>query len=206
MDSNNARPKTRPAITPQRRPGKARVAAVLAAAAAVIAEKGYDAATMAEIAVLAQAPIGSLYRFFPNKEILADALIQRYVVLVNEAFDALEQQALRQSTDFVADAILDFGTRWHEETKAMVGLLESRSDWSVRRREFRELVLGRIAGILRQRTSTLSENEARDVAVILLHHIKIMKSFKSGRDVPNSPGAAAELRRLTRWYVAHPPG
>jgi len=203
MDSNNARPKTRRAIAPQRRPGKARVAAVLAAAAAVIAEKGYDAATMAEIAVLAHAPIGSLYRFFPNKEILADALIQRYVVLVNEAFDAIAQQAPLHSTDFLADAILDLGTRWHDETKAMVSLLEARSDWSARRRKFRELVLGRIAGILRQRSSTLSENAARDVAVILLHHLKIMKSLKSGRDVPNSPGAPDELRRLNRSYVAH---
>ena len=193
----------RRAIAPQRGNGKARVAAVLEAAAAVIAEKGYDAATMAEIAVLAQAPIGSLYRFFPNKEILADALVQRYVVLVNAAFDAIEQQAPLHSTDFVADAILDLGTRWQDETKAMVGLLESRSDWSARRQEFRELVLRRIAGILRQRSSTLSENAARDVAVILLHHLKIMKSFKSGRDVPNSPGAADELRRMNRAYVAH---
>ncbi len=203
MNSNNARPKTRRAIAPQRRPGKARVAAVLAAAAAVIAEKGYDAATMAEIAVLAQAPIGSLYRFFPNKEILADALVQRYVVLVNEAFDAIGQQAPLHATDFVADAILDFGTRWQDETKAMVGLLESRSDWSARRLKFRELVLGRIAGILRQRSSTLSENAARDVAVILLHQIKILKSLKSGRDVPHSPGAAEELRRMIRCYLAH---
>src|ERR1700744_6116460 len=100
MDSNNARPKKRRAVTPQRRPGKARVAAVLEAGAAVIAEKGYDAATMAEIAAVAKAPIGSLYRFFPNKEILADALVQRYIVLVNEAFDAIKQQASRRSTDF----------------------------------------------------------------------------------------------------------
>jgi AcrR family transcriptional regulator len=202
MNSNNARPKARRALAPQRRPGKARVEAVLGAAAAVIAEKGYGAATMAEIAVLARAPVGSLYRFFPNKEVLADALIQRYVVLVNAAFDAIAQQAPLQPTDFVADAILDFGTRWQDETKAMVGLLESRADWSVRRRKFRKLVLGRIAGVLRQRSPTLSANAARDVAVILLHHLKIMKSLKSGRDVPNSPGAAEELRRLNRWYVA----
>ncbi len=67
MDSNNARVKKRRAVAPQRRPGKARVAALLEAGAAVIAERGYDAATMAEIGVRAKAPIGSLYRFFPNK-------------------------------------------------------------------------------------------------------------------------------------------
>jgi AcrR family transcriptional regulator len=203
MDSNNARPKKLRAVAPQRRHGKARVAAVLAAGAAVIAEKGYDAATMAEIAVVAKAPIGSLYRFFPNKEILADALIQRYVTLVNEAFDVIEQQASRQSSDFLADAILDFGAQMDAETKVMVSLLESRADWSAKRQKFRELLIARIAGILRRRSAGLSENKARDAAVILLHNLKTMKAFKAGRDVPNSPGAANELRSMNRLYVAH---
>lgn len=203
MPSNNARPNIRRALAPRRRPGKARVAAVLAAGAAVIAEKGYDAATMAEIAARAKAPIGLLYRFFPNKEILADALVQRYLVLVNEVFDALEEASPRHPTDFVADAILDLGTRLSDETQAMVGLLESRSDWSAQRRKFRDFMVTRIAGILRQRAPGLAKDEARDVAVILLHHIKIMKAFKSGQEVPNSPGAAEELRRMNRWYLAH---
>ena len=63
------------ARTPQRRNGKLRVAAILKAGAAVIAEKGYEAATMAEIAARSSTKIGSLYRFFPNKEVLANALI-----------------------------------------------------------------------------------------------------------------------------------
>ncbi len=202
MDSNNAKPKLRRAIAPQRRHGKARVAAVLEAAAAAIAEKGYDGTTMAGIAARAKAPIGSLYRFFPNKEILADALVQRYGVLVNEAFDVIEQQAAHQPTDFVADAILDFSTHLQNETKAMSGLLESRADWSAKRQKFRELVLARIAGILQQCSPALPKAEARDVAVILLHHMKIMRALKSGQDVPNSPGAADELRGLNRRYLA----
>ncbi len=134
---------------------------------------------------------------------MADALIQRYVVLVNEAFDAIEQQTPSRTTNMVADAILDLGTHLHDETKAMVGLLESRSDWSAKRQNFRELLIERIAGILRQRASALPKHEARDVAVILLHNMKIMKALKSGRDVPSSPGAAEELRRMNRLYLAH---
>ena len=41
--------KERVALEPQRRPGKLRVAALLDAGAAVIAERGYEAATMAEV-------------------------------------------------------------------------------------------------------------------------------------------------------------
>ena len=37
-------------------------------------EKGYDAATMTEIAARSGTAIGSLYRFFPSKESLSDAL------------------------------------------------------------------------------------------------------------------------------------
>ncbi len=48
--------------------------ALLDAASEVLAEKGYEAATMSEIAERAHAAIGSLYQFFPNKESIACAL------------------------------------------------------------------------------------------------------------------------------------
>ena len=70
---------------PQRANGKLRVAAILEAAATVIAEKGYEGATMAEIAVRSSTKIGSLYRFFPNKESLADTI----VVSARENVDAV---------------------------------------------------------------------------------------------------------------------
>jgi glyoxylase-like metal-dependent hydrolase (beta-lactamase superfamily II) len=66
------------AKAPQRRNGKLRVAAILKAGAAVISEKGHEMATMAEIAARSNTKIGSLYRFFPNKEVLANALIAHY--------------------------------------------------------------------------------------------------------------------------------
>ena len=63
-----------------------RVASLMESAAAVIAERGFESATMAEIAARAGAQIGSLYRFFPNKEVLADALIHRYGELDRRGF------------------------------------------------------------------------------------------------------------------------
>jgi AcrR family transcriptional regulator len=78
MSSTMSRPNEVPqARTPQRRNGKLRVAAILKAGAAVIAEKGYEAATMAEIAARSNTKIGSLYRFFPNEEVLANAMTER---------------------------------------------------------------------------------------------------------------------------------
>jgi len=206
MDSNKARvKKSRRALTPQRSNGRATVAAVLEAGAAIIAQKGYDATTMAEIAARAKAPIGSLYRFFPNKEALADALIQRYAVLVNQSFDAIDRQAAGQPLDLesVADAILYFTAHLQAESRVILALLESRSDWSARRREFRELALTRIANTLMLCSPRLPEAEARDMAVILLQNTKTMKALKLGQEIAASAGAVNELRVMNRAYVLH---
>ena len=80
MSSQNRAP-----LEPQRDVGRQRVAELLQAAAAVIEERGFEAATMAEIAARADANINSLYRFFPNKDAVADALMRRYA----EAYDAI---------------------------------------------------------------------------------------------------------------------
>lgn len=203
MDSNNTRAKSREALAPQRRNGKARVAAVLKAAADVISEKGYTAATMAEIAARAQAPIGSLYRFFPNKETLSDALIQRYIDRVKDSFDTIDKQAATQPLESTADAILDFTTNLHSETKAMVGLLDARPDWPGKRSEFRELILKRLARTLLRCAPTLPKREAKDIAVILLHNMKLMKTLNFSRDVVTSKGAVNELRQMNRYYIVN---
>ena len=86
IPSHKSSPKKPRAVqAPQRSNGKLRVAAILEAAAAVIAEKGYEGATMAEIAARSGTKIGSLYRFFPNKESIADTII----VSARENLDAV---------------------------------------------------------------------------------------------------------------------
>jgi AcrR family transcriptional regulator len=201
MDSNKTTKNLRGAVIPQRSHGKARVAAVLEAAAAVIAEEGYDAATMAQIAARARSPIGSLYRFFPNKEILAEALIRRYAVLVNEAFDTFDRRANETSFADLADDLLDFIVTLQGETRAMRGLLEARADWSDKRLQFRNLALRRLAKTILLHAPAMSPTAARDVAVILLLNMKTMAALKSDKNIPNSPGAVNELRHMNRLYL-----
>jgi AcrR family transcriptional regulator len=70
--------RNRAPLEPQRHDGRQRVAELLQAAAAVIQERGFEATKMAEIAARADAKIGSLYRFFPNKDAVAEALMRQY--------------------------------------------------------------------------------------------------------------------------------
>src|SRR5487761_880539 len=107
MPSQNSTATSLVGRAPQRHRGRLRVAALLRAAASAFAEKGFDAATMTEIAGLAGASIGSLYQFFPNKEALADALLARYGELVAAALREIETRAAELSATALADALLD---------------------------------------------------------------------------------------------------
>jgi AcrR family transcriptional regulator len=67
---------------PRKQPRQARsqatVDAVITAAAQVLIEQGYERATTARVAERAGVSIGSLYQYFPNKEALVAALIERH--------------------------------------------------------------------------------------------------------------------------------
>lgn len=194
----------RRALEPQRRSGKLRVAALMEAGAAVIAERGFEAATMAEVAARAGAPIGSLYRFFPNKEVLAGALIQRYGELVEAAFANIDAWPETSSIEAFTDAM--FGVMRDlcgGETKAaVVALLEARSVWSEKRGELRAAFLRHIAAKLRQRNPRLAPEAIDDIALVLLHTLRTLKALIEEQPTDDRRGAIAELREMTRLYLS----
>jgi AcrR family transcriptional regulator len=200
MNSTKSRtPSPRTALEPQRRHGKRRVADLLQAAAAVIAERGFEAATMAEIAGRAGAPIGSLYRFFPNKETLAQSLIRRYAELVKEALARIERETKKQPSAMLADALLNLMIELQGENRAMVALLDIHAP---KRQEFRAAVRRRIAEMLRMRRPQLSATMAVNMAAVLLQTMKSMSRLNSEEKGERRTGAISELREMTRLYLA----
>jgi AcrR family transcriptional regulator len=71
----------------------------------VFTEKGYEAATMTEIAARAGAPIGSLYQFFPVKAALADTLVENYIALLAADLQALEARANQIDTRTLVESL-----------------------------------------------------------------------------------------------------
>ena len=82
---------TNPRKLPRQARSRATVDAVITAAAQVLIEQGYEGATTARVAERAGVSIGSLYQYFPNKEALIAALIERHadeiVTVVQQALD-----------------------------------------------------------------------------------------------------------------------
>jgi len=79
--------------------------------------------------------------------------------------------------------------------------LDSRSEWSARRREFRDRALGRIVKALKLRVPKLDQKVAEDMAVILHHNMKAMVLVTLDPRAATSPGAADELRKMNRLYL-----
>ena len=130
------------ARVPKQQRGKQRVAELLRAATTVFAEKGYEAATMTEIAACADAPIGSLYQFFPDKEALADTLVQNYAALLATDLKALEASASRVNTGKLVGALFGVLRAHPRERDAALPIVEARMDPPTRRTTFRPMLRG----------------------------------------------------------------
>jgi AcrR family transcriptional regulator len=192
----------RVALEPRRRPGRLRVAALLEAGAAVIAERGFEAATMAEIAARAGAPIGSLYRFFPNKEVLADALLRRFKNTIEDAFAAIHAPARELSIAALVDALFALVDELRGEIRPMAALLDAHSNWSAKRSEFRSAVRTHIAGTLTACRPGLDAQSAGDIAAILLQLMKMKSQLTREAADAENPRVLNELRKMTQLYLA----
>jgi AcrR family transcriptional regulator len=83
---------TTPRKEPRQERARATVDAILAATARILVKDGYDRASTNKIAEAAGVSVGSLYQYFPSKEALVAALIERHSA---EMMRFLEEKAAR---------------------------------------------------------------------------------------------------------------
>jgi AcrR family transcriptional regulator len=102
---------TRMRRQPKQARSQQRVDHLLNVAALVFEEVGYAAATTNAIAARAGVPIGSLYQFFPNKEAVMDALVERYLDELQQVVFVLEKNL---PITILLDRIIDQLARFHE--------------------------------------------------------------------------------------------
>jgi AcrR family transcriptional regulator len=204
--SSSAAPQPAPAPTakePKRKRGIARVAKLLDAGAAVFAEQGYKAATMTEIAARAGAPIGSLYQFFPNKDVLADALVARYAEHVEAALDRIRSQVSELDGGQLADRLLDVLVAHAAERSLALSLLDARWEQpGVRPGVLRESLRKRITEILMLWRSQLPEEQAEAMSVVLFQAMKSLVQLHEEKRYPGKTEAIAHWRGWVQRYLA----
>ncbi len=166
----------RPRRVPSQQRGERRVAELLDAAAAVIAESGYEAATMSHIAVRAGASIGSLYQFFPNKLSLTQALRNRYAVQFEDVWAPLEHDAQTLTLERLSARLVDSTIHFVESHPAFIALFDAPA--STRSpAEIRDVFRRRVAGFLMASQPRLSKARALRQATVSIEIIKAMNRF-----------------------------
>jgi len=73
------RPRTTPRKKPRQQRSQDTVECILDATARVLCSTGYDRASTNRVALAAGVSVGSLYQYFPSKEALVAALVERHV-------------------------------------------------------------------------------------------------------------------------------
>jgi AcrR family transcriptional regulator len=189
------------ARAPKRARGRQRVAELMQAAADVFAEKGFAAATMTEIAARAGAPIGSLYQFFPTKELLADTLVQNYAQLIAGDLQKLEERAGFIEVEMLVESLFKLLRGRPRERAAALPLAAARMDEGTRWTTFRHMVRRHIAAILRARAPSLSPDAARDMAVVLLQLMKAANALNDEEGLLARPAATRQLKALAVQYL-----
>jgi AcrR family transcriptional regulator len=93
--------------TPKQARGQQRVDEILDAAERLTRTTSWDKLSTNHIAAEAGIPIGSLYQFFSNKHAIAQALVERYVVSIEEAFASLPKNIETMSPAELVNTIFD---------------------------------------------------------------------------------------------------
>ncbi len=93
--------------TPKQARGQQRVDEILDAAERLTRTTSWDKLSTNHIAAEAGIPIGSLYQFFANKHAIAQALVERYVASIEEAFASLPKNIETMSPAELVNAIFD---------------------------------------------------------------------------------------------------
>jgi AcrR family transcriptional regulator len=186
---------------PQQDRGERRVAEVLEAAAAVIAEVGYETATMTEMAERAGASIGALYQYFPNKEAIARALRQQFGDEMEARWAPLANQGPNLSIKQLVDRIFDVMIDFMENRPAYIPLMSVPKNYKrdpAARSRLREL----FAALFREKRPELTQEAAFRIATVTVQVVKGMNPLYADAKPAEREEIVREFKLLLTSYLS----
>jgi AcrR family transcriptional regulator len=153
---------------------------------------------VAEIAARADAKIGSLYRFFPNKDARGRG---SHESICRGSASGVRRGDTRAGGRRNAARTRRYHllVKRHPQTRAFAALLDSRADWTEVRQQLRAQTLGDIKTALT--ICAPDDKDAEDVAAVVLNNMKAMTGMTMN-DAPTTPGAPDQLRLMNRLCLA----
>jgi AcrR family transcriptional regulator len=187
---------------PRRKRGILRVEKLLEAAAAAFAERGFDAATMTEIAERAGASIGSLYQFFPNKDLIADVLRSRYGDAISGRWNALTESDEGRTGKDLAAALFRITAETLVEHPSFTALMVVRGNPGVNVAKVRKRHADALRRLLGSRMPRRSPSELQVISAVVHQIVRCEIDLETE---PNSTKrkARAEFQAMLGEYLTN---
>lgn len=189
--------------TPVQRRSAERLTRILDACAGLLDECGYEELSTRDVALRAEVPIGSVYRFFGNKRDLVDALAQRnlerYAERVTACLDRLPAGDWRAAMDTCLDeyvamkrtapgfSLVDFGTQ--------IPVGDPASDANHR-------VAGTFTELLSPHLDREPDDDLRRVFLVAVEAADALVRLAFRVDPAGDDRIVAEVRRMLHSYLA----
>ena len=190
------------ARAPRRARGHLRVDALLAAAAEVFAAKGFDAATMTEIAAQSGSSIGSLYQFFRTKEAVAETLLGTQVDALWVRLDGLAERAPALATPELGHALASCLVDFRADHPSFATLVERPGPPSPVVAGVRRQVRERVEAILARHAPHADRKALRAMAPVVQHVMKSAVQLRGDLEGAELKAAARELETMLAGYLA----
>jgi AcrR family transcriptional regulator len=194
LSSNAARP------APQQERAARTHALFLDTAETLFVELGYDAATMTAVAERANASIGALYRWFPDKAALGSALMVRYGQEIEEHWAPVFAAAARVPTPEFAAMMIETTMDFFRERPAFFLLREApirRSRGATARKNLREA----LARAFRSRKPSLSHDRAYLMASVVLETMKGLLAGAGSATSKEQQALTVEFTTMLSLYL-----
>ncbi len=168
----------------------------------MLAEKGFDGATMTEIAARARASIGSLYQFFPTKELLAAEIHARTLAALGGMLDELASDARGKPIADAAERLFARLLPFLEANPAFTVVAERRGIDPAVKKKARAELRGRIEAMLAAADPPVAAARRAPLAAVILHLIRVAAMLKADDDESIRASAVAELKAMLKIHLA----
>jgi AcrR family transcriptional regulator len=178
------------------------VEALLDAAGDAFAERGFESATMTQIAQQAGVSIGAAYQYFPNKEALALALRRRYGDEIDARWSALidgEGAPAQLPLVVLVERLFDMMVELMADYPAYLPLLSVSLGFK-RDAAARNRLRERFAALFARYNETLAPDEAFRIAEVMLEIIKSLNPLYAAAKPKERKLLVAEYKgALSAW-------
>jgi len=188
---------------PVQQRGRIRFDAILAAARALLSERGLEGLTIDDVAARADIPVGSVYQFFPNKYAIVAELDARDTFAL---IDDLLASAARFPTDdwqVEADHVIDTVSRhWVDDPSRRAVWLAMRSTAATRAlaAEHTRALVSTLLPIISVLAPRRPEEDLLAIAEVIVEAGQSLLHFSVSGGEPNQ-ATVRELKRMLRAYL-----